>query len=116
MPFAVGDYGREFELPWTEVFGVSLYQHYDWAEGRVFVHDEDENYAWVTDSGCSCNHFLSDVSKLSDVDYVTFGPLHTIVPDVLRYIEGDANVYDSNGPDWVVSEKARFNTWLKKVQ
>lgn len=119
MPFkVVGWYDKEVILPWTEVYRVELYHSYDWSEGHIFVHDETGLFAWIQESGCSCNYFMDHVASEEEVSDVVWAPINLIVPDVIRYIESDNYGWggSSNGPDWVVSEKARFFTWLKRVQ
>ena len=109
MPYEVGySYSNPLEYPMTEVYDVEHYSGYEWSLGKVFVHDESGLYTWIQESGCSCNGFLDHIDDLEEFRPI-WAPLHYWKDDVLHYIEqGDRD----NGPDWVVSEKAKFIQWM----
>src|SRR5262245_42232198 len=76
---------------------------YDWDEGKLFRHDETGLYAWVQESGCSCNEYLDHVDDgEAFVAQLDWAPLDRHITEVCRYIDGDADAYvfDANGPTW----------------
>lgn len=117
MPYVVSGYPESSTVPMTEVFSVTLDQSYDWDEGRLFRHDETGFYAFIADSGCSCYGYLERFETRVELSNFMaaqdWTPLEHQLMRIIAYIESDKGRYDANGPEWVVTEKARLATFLQ---
>ena len=104
------------EVPMTEIFFVGLHQDYEWDEGRLFRHDETGLYAFIHESGCSCNSYLS---WLDDEEHVArfvreldWTPLDQQISRVIEYINSDETRCETNGPAWRAEHVATFHVVL----